>query len=318
MKQKKLVSIIIPIYNSEEYLERCFESLVNQTYDNIEIIAINDGSTDNSLELCYKWEKLDSRIKVFSKKNGGISSARNYGITQSKGDYYSFIDSDDDVSYNFIELLVRNLEMNQVDVSMCGINKIYTYKNKIDNKSSRINNIKLDRDAFLEYIELENSYDSFVWNKLFKKDIVNNTMFEEDIFMNEDTIFMLKLCMQNPTFYYEDQKLYNYYLHNDSISRKKLDDKKITGITSFNKAIEICNSYFPKYKDKYLIKKIQLIIWFKSSTIEKKYIKLLKQELKKCHIYKNYYFNKNVPLKKKTIFFIKNIFSRAIYYKNQI
>lgn len=106
----KKVSLIVPIFNSQNYIDKCISSIVDQTYKNIEIILINDGSTDNSMEICNKWLKLDERIKIYNNTNHGVSYSRNFGIKKSTGYYVTFVDSDDIVSKYFIENLVTNLE----------------------------------------------------------------------------------------------------------------------------------------------------------------------------------------------------------------
>ncbi|MBO5142223.1 MAG: glycosyltransferase family 2 protein, partial [Clostridia bacterium] len=113
----KLVSIIVPIYNVEEYLEDCINSLIAQTYKNIEIILIDDGSKDRSGKICDSYSKIDKRIRVIHKKNEGLSSARNKGLEESKGEYISFIDSDDKIDIDFIALLMEHIEKNKVDIA---------------------------------------------------------------------------------------------------------------------------------------------------------------------------------------------------------
>ena len=118
---KDLISIIVPIYNVEQYLNRCIESLVNQTYTNLEILLIDDGSTDNSGKLAEKWISNDQRIKVYHKKNGGLSDARNYGIKYAKGKYLSFVDSDDYVDMRFIEILYKTCIETNTKIATIGI-----------------------------------------------------------------------------------------------------------------------------------------------------------------------------------------------------
>ena len=126
--KEELVSIIVPIYNVEKYLEQCVISLINQSYKNIEIILINDGSTDNSIDIMNKYKKLDGRVKCYCKVNGGLSDARNYGISVSKGKYIVFVDSDDYVEKDYISILYNLIIENNVKISQCGINKVYENK----------------------------------------------------------------------------------------------------------------------------------------------------------------------------------------------
>ena len=116
---KELISIIVPIYKVEKYIAKCIESLIEQTYSTYEIILVNDGSTDNSLEICNSFKKRDKRIKVYTKENGGLSDARNYGLKKAVGSYICFIDSDDWVDNDFIEVLYNLLKKNKCDISIC-------------------------------------------------------------------------------------------------------------------------------------------------------------------------------------------------------
>lgn len=120
MKNNDLVSVVIPIFNVEKYLEKCVNSLVNQIYKNLEIILVDDGSTDNSGNIANELSKSDNRIKVYHKKNGGLSDARNFGIKQAKGKYIGFIDSDDYIENEMYEFLYNNLIENKADISICG------------------------------------------------------------------------------------------------------------------------------------------------------------------------------------------------------
>ena len=115
---QNLISVIVPVYNVEEYLEECLNSILVQTYTNLEILIVNDGSTDNSLEILQEFSQRDSRITIFTKENGGLSSARNLAIDEAKGEYFTFIDSDDYIEENYIEYLMKSLIDNEADISI--------------------------------------------------------------------------------------------------------------------------------------------------------------------------------------------------------
>lgn len=119
MDNSKMISIIVPIYNVEKYLDKCLGSIVNQTYKNIEIILVNNGSTDNSLNIAEKWKYRDNRIKVFSIDNKGVSYARNYGIKVSNGNYIAFIDSDDWIDRDMYETLIEGIIRYNADIAQC-------------------------------------------------------------------------------------------------------------------------------------------------------------------------------------------------------
>ena len=132
---QKLISIVVPVYNVEEYLSRCLDSIINQTYKNIEIICVNDGSTDNSLKILTTYSELDYRIKIISQENQGLSEARNIGIKNSSGEYIGFIDSDDSIDEKYFEVLYNNLIIHDADISCAktryiGFNDVVKYNIK--------------------------------------------------------------------------------------------------------------------------------------------------------------------------------------------
>ena len=133
----KKISIIVPIYNVEQYLDKCVESLVNQTYKNLEIILVDDGTKDKSGEMADLWSIKDDRIKVIHKKNGGLSDARNAGIKIATGEYITFMDSDDYINYRMYEILMNNLEKYNADISVCAVKKVY--KEDVVNEKQVVN-----------------------------------------------------------------------------------------------------------------------------------------------------------------------------------
>lgn len=155
MKSKsEKISIIVPVYNVEKYLQRCLDSLINQTYKNIEIIAINDGSTDNSLKILRKYETIDSRIKIINKDNEGLSQSRNIGINLATGEYITFVDSDDWIELNFLETMLNLMELNNTDVSLCSYSREYIEKT-------------MNKNLGFKHIEVFNKND--VRNKLYRR-----------------------------------------------------------------------------------------------------------------------------------------------------
>ena len=138
-----LITIIVPIYNVEKYLRECIESICRQTYRNIEIILINDGSNDNSAKICDEYKEKDSRIKVIHKENGGVSSARNKGLEIAKGAYITFVDGDDYIDEKYCEKLLKNLKENNVECVLCGFNRIYEKTAEVVTKGE---NLLLDKN----------------------------------------------------------------------------------------------------------------------------------------------------------------------------
>lgn len=211
------VSIIVPMYNSSKYLEKCLDSLINQTLKNIEIIVVNDGSEDNSLELAMNLAKKDKRIKVFDRKHAGLSSTRNYGLEQSNGKYIGFVDSDDYVESNMFEFLLNMSEDNHADIAICGW---YLVEN--DNirecafKSERkVLNSEETTDILLNHV----SFDNFACNKLFSKELFDDIRFPEGKLL-EDLLTIYKLINKSNKTVIDSTPLYYYVLHNNSITNK--------------------------------------------------------------------------------------------------
>lgn len=214
------VSVVVPIYKVEKYLSRCIESITNQSYTNLEIILVNDGSPDRCGDICEEYALQDSRIKVIHKVNGGVSTARNTGIDVCNGKYIAFIDADDTIEKTYVEKLVSTIENNRLDIVSCGY---------ID--QSKYGNIKLN-DFYNEDIRLEkkefinrifNGVGGTVWGKIFKRNIIidNNIRMNSNIFMCEDMIFVLEYAIKCERYGVINENLYNYNrLNEDSISSK--------------------------------------------------------------------------------------------------
>ena len=172
MNDSELISLIIPVHNVEKYLYECIESVICQTYTNLEIILIDDGSKDKSGEICEEYGKKDNRIIVIHQENGGVSSARNIGLEVAKGKYISFVDSDDYIEKTFIEELYKKIKENDAQISMCGLNKI-------DDNNEILGTYGYSKD-FIDGRELlENKYiqDGYLWNKLYSAEIWKNQRF---------------------------------------------------------------------------------------------------------------------------------------------
>lgn len=219
------ISIIVPVYNTSKYLEKCLYSLINQTIKNIEIIVVNDGSTDNSLEIINKIAKEDERIKVYNKKNGGLSSARNYGIEKSTGKYIGFVDSDDYVRKDMYEILKKNLEDNSADMSIC---RWYLVENEIKRECNfKTENIVLNSEDAINVLLSHSSFDNFIVTKLYKRELFDDIRFDEGKLL-EDLLIMYKLINKSRLISLCSEPLYYYVQRNNSITNnlnKELDEK---------------------------------------------------------------------------------------------
>ncbi|MGR1373061.1 glycosyltransferase family 2 protein, partial [Streptococcus agalactiae] len=192
MKEK--VTVIIPIYNSEAYLKECVQSVLQQTHPLIEVILIDDGSTDNSGEICDNLSQEDNRILVFHKKNGGVSSARNLGLDKSTGEFITFVDSDDFVAPNMIEIMLKNLITENADIAEVD----FDISNERDyRKKKRRNFYKVfkNNNSLKEFLS-GNRVENIVCTKLYKKSIIGNLRFDENLKIGEDLLFNCKLLCQ--------------------------------------------------------------------------------------------------------------------------
>ena len=223
-----LISIVIPVYNAEKYLEQCLNSIKNQTYKNFEVILVNDGSIDHSESICMDFVKVDTRFKYFTKVNGGASSARNFGLDNVTGDYITFIDADDWVDENHLEVLINNIKDNNSDMAISSIKKFdmsnnFHFRMYSNQEKYLLNFGKMSKDELLvklpKLILASNSYKIAV-SKLFKKELVTDVRFDESIVYGEDLEFFFKIYNNINSISYIDEVTYVYRLHDERSSSK--------------------------------------------------------------------------------------------------
>ena len=206
-----LISVIVPIYNVEKYLARCVDSIVNQTYKNLEIILVDDGSPDRCPQMCDDYAEKDSRIKVVHKNNGGLSDARNAGMAVATGEYISFIDSDDYVSDDFFECLLNVMNKENSDIAECSVVKFYE-DNRFDEFSDDLSVKTYDTQDAMSALIAENPFHQHVWNKLYKTELVKDIPYAVGK-LNEDEFWTYrvfgranKVARLNKTMYYYFQR----------------------------------------------------------------------------------------------------------------
>lgn len=220
-KSNDLISVIVPVYNVERYLPKCLDSIISQTYKNLEIILINDGSTDNSGKICDEYLELDNRIIVIHKGNNGVSSARNYGLDVAKGKYVIFIDSDDWIEKNYVSSLYAYAA--EDTIVCCGYKRVFEDK-IIEHKTEKIYEYnKLEFLNMLQDYELlkhmklsKNPIGNYLWNKIFPIYIFNNIKFPV-AHTYEDVFVTIKLFNQINKFIIIPVAGYNYLVRNNSI-----------------------------------------------------------------------------------------------------
>lgn len=229
------ISIIVPVYNVEQYLDRCLESIVNQSYRNLEIIMINDGSTDSSAAMCEKWKERDKRIQVVHQENKGLGFARNEGIKRASGDYITFCDSDDWYSTLAFEKLNGIVEKYHPDVLDFGYtmvtedareNIMLTYYDEGFYGEAQIHQEILpnyiSKKAVLDYSK---RIVKSVWSKLYKREIIRDTFFKsEAVVLSEDYLFNMEIFSKMKTYYLHKEALYYYYIREGSLTQRYIVD----------------------------------------------------------------------------------------------
>lgn len=234
---KRLVSIIVPVYNSERTLERCVLSLMNQTYKRIEIILIDDGSTDCSYDICHELKKCDNRIVVIHQDNCGVSETRNIGISKSNGEFIMFVDSDDYVEHSFVESYLHYIDSdidcvygefqrNDKNGALVGID------NEFDKPIYIIN------DKEIDWFSRENFHFS-VWAVLFKSKLLENMQFDKQIFVGEDTLFFISVILNCKRIVHIPNYSYHYVQNEDSSFFGEVNEKKLTNIDAYEKIATI-------------------------------------------------------------------------------
>ena len=236
-----MISVIIPVYNVEKYLRKCLESVINQTYKDIEIICVNDGSTDGSLAILNEYAQKDDRIKVINKNNGGLSSARNSGLDSANGEYCYFVDSDDWIELNTLEKLVNIIEKNDVETVVHSMVNIPENNLCIgmSNSVQRWFDKKIKPNGVYNIpIEINKDIPSIAWNKLYKMNIINkyHCRFSEGL-INEDELFLWTYMIHCKKYYFLNEVLYNYFRRTDSIMGTRDNSPKILDILDIQEKI---------------------------------------------------------------------------------
>lgn len=248
MEPKYLISVIIPVYRVETYLERCIKSVVNQEYSNIEIILVEDGSPDDCPQICDRWEQKDSRIIVIHKENGGLSDARNVGMEAATGDFISFVDSDDWIDPNWLSLLVEKIYENNCDVAI-GATRLVDEKNETILIRGKQSKIFTNETAVAELIINRNVF-ATVCDKIYKSELIKEIPFEIGK-TNEDEFWSWKILMKASKIATCGETNYNYFQNPESIMGRKYNINRLDGLDAhkeraiklkkYNMLWDLCN-----------------------------------------------------------------------------
>ncbi|GBG06367.1 hypothetical protein PAT3040_00892 [Paenibacillus agaridevorans] len=249
MKNNAKISIIIPVYNVEKYIEKCLNSIINQTYKNIEVICVNDGSTDKSGNICDEYAAKDHRFKVIHKKNGGNASAVNMGLENFSGKYVGFVDPDDWVEHNCFEDAYKEIVKYNVDFVCFGWVKEQSEKSEIIVNKSEIENGLLNRDQILRYTFIRDVYPAFSayrWNKLFNSKLFNceqrggyGIRACEDLKVGSDVLFFAECIIKSNHALFINRAYYHYYQRADSLFHSKDLEKRKGSLISYSRVLEL-------------------------------------------------------------------------------
>lgn len=246
-----MISVIVPVYNVEKYLERCVKSIVAQTYKDLEILLIDDGSTDKSGEMCDDFQQTDSRIKAFHKQNGGLSDARNYGIEHSAGEFISFVDSDDYIDEKMLETLHRLITENDADLAVCSAMDVFEGKEVTQVKE--IKEFNLNKVESYKYMLRGDGIPS-ACNKLYKRQTVGNVRFPVGK-LYEDGFFTPQILKKVEKTAVTSKPMYYYFRRADSITTKPFRKGDLDVIEAYDKCVkqvkELCPEALPYAEFRY-------------------------------------------------------------------
>ena len=243
-----MISVVVPIYKVELYLPRCIESIINQTYTDLEIILINDGSPDRCGEICDEYAEKDNRIRVIHKENGGLSDARNAGIAIAKGELITFVDSDDYIAPDMIEYLFAKMKQHDADITICAYQSVYNESTKFEYIATLDDNVIMSGVEAMDALFTMKSYAHVAaWGKLFKTELFTKTDISFPVGrINEDLFTTYQLFYHSTKVVNSSRKLYYYYHRSNSIMRQAFSLKNLDAVEAARQAIEfVSNNNLP-------------------------------------------------------------------------
>ena len=301
--ESKKVSIIVPVYKVEKFLERCVESIIKQTYQNIEIILIDDESPDECPKMCDQYEIKDNRIKVIHKKNGGLSDARNAGLDIASGEYIAFVDSDDWIESDFIETLYMNAEREKADISVVGYQLIWE-DGRIRRFSRDEEYYVFDRENAIRELLKQKKFQCMVCQKMYRKQIFETIRFPVGK-IYEDVAIGLSTFLKAERVVVSGKVKYNYFQRSDSIVNAKFDKRKLFFLECCNKIIDYSdsqNKLFDLEAHTFYLRALMMFTLQLYQLDEEKYestVKWLENEIRRCRRF--IWKNPSIELKKKIV-----------------
>lgn len=312
---KNLISIIIPAYNIENYIAKCLDSLLNQTYKSLEIIVVDDGSSDNTGKIIDDYASKYDNIKVIHKKNAGVSAARNSGIDVAKGDYIGFVDGDDTVDEEMFEVLIDNAIKYDTDISHCGYKMVFP--SRIDYYHNTGVLVEQDNKLGLKDLLIGNRVEPGLWNKIYKKELFKDIKIDESIKINEDLLINYYLFKNAKKSIFYDKCFYDYTIRKGSAATSKVNINKIIDPIKVRKEIledlEKDSDLYDIAYEKYIMSLVGICrnVQIRKNKEYKSYIDDAKKSLK----YEINNIIKNKAVSKKTkLMVIGNLYFSRIFY----
>ncbi len=276
------ISIIIPVYNVGDYIARCLESVLAQSFSDFEVICVDDGSTDSSGDICDEYAGRDSRIRVFHISNQGVGNARNYALDRMRGDWFAFVDSDDWIEPDFLSILYNNAIEYDCTVSACTFQRNTTYKSGYS--KDNIKTIVLDSSeaCIHNFICLEDSMEGMACNKLYRADVYGNVRFNVELKVNEDCLYTYEImkCCKKACYY--SAQLYHWFFRPESASQTKKLEKNFASANVFLELYEKTKSLADEevsniLKYDYVSAVIKMLLYSKHKSFEADVINSKKQ-----------------------------------------
>ncbi len=324
----KKITIVVPVYNVEKYLRECIDSIINQTYKNLEIILVNDGSSDNSPAICDKYAKIDKRIRVIHRENKGVSVARNTGIEASSGYYITFVDSDDTIETDMLSLLHESITKNSADIAICEYIRFQGANDTLSVSSGNEVTILPANEAICNML-----YQKEIPNgpvaKLYKKELLDDTGFPKNIAIGEDLLFNFNVFIKTRKVAVNSAKKYHYRVHEASAIHSAFSLKRLDGLVVAKHIDIVCKKSYPGivnassnrlFMEAVFIllamdeKKSKYVLEYKEcKTIVKKYCKIValdRESVKKIRLY--------AAVSLVSIGLLLNLFATKRYFRNKV
>ncbi|MCI9177744.1 MAG: glycosyltransferase family 2 protein [Clostridia bacterium] len=312
------ISIIVPVYNVEKYVRKCLESLIHQTYQNIEIIIVNANSTDRSKEICEEFAKKDSRIIIVNQENKGISVVRNTGLELASGKYIGFVDSDDYIKKDMFEILYHNMQKTEADISVCSFVKVKEDEQFIEKQQEKADILQYNKEQALEQLVSE-KIGSYVWNKLYKRELFFNIQFPVGRKMED--LAVMYLIFEKANKIVLTHKIEYYYLQRTSSILGNINLGLVLDVREFtNERYSYISNKYPQLKQVCIKNRIENIYIYHRNLcqIREHTVYNSKEFLEEYHFYKeNYKKLKKEILKDKKSMILKMEY-RILYVNRKL